>query len=164
VSTVMIIRTLFRMRKIIIILVLLIGWIYQLPKVRKEISLNQHPKILCRMILLSKKEGSNIIIDLSKSGAAYGKQYNSLTKEEINQLTTYTRKSFFRRCKFVDSGILHCHLDKFFEHIMVNDEKQKLEKTFHVLQCVKDTLSSRRGYSISQIGTKLRGKSIFKFL
>jgi hypothetical protein len=71
---------------------------------------------------------SNIVINTPTNEASFGKKYKSLTKDEVNQLTTYTRKSFFRRCKFVNSGIIHGHMDKFFDHIMVHDKGKKLRK------------------------------------
>jgi hypothetical protein len=106
----------------------------------------------------SSSRNENVVIDISAQHKHYGKKYSSLTKEEINQLTTYTRKTFFRRCKFVNPGILHSHIDKFYTHMMVNDPEEKVSKTYHVMQCVKDTLSSRRGYSTTLICNKMRGK------
>jgi hypothetical protein len=106
----------------------------------------------------SSTSNENVVIDISAQEKHYGKKYSALTKEEINQLTTYTRKTFFRRCKFVNPGILHSHMDKFFTHMMVNDHNEKVTKTYHVMQCVKDTLSSRRGYSTTLICNKMRGK------
>lgn len=85
------------------------------------------------------------------------RKYGSLTKEEVNQLTTYTRKTFFRRCKFVNPVIIHGHMNKFFDQILVREKNLQISKTFHVMQCVKETLSSRRGYCTSQICSKLRG-------
>lgn len=88
------------------------------------------------------------------------RKYESLTRDEVNQLTTYTRKSFFRRCKFVNSVLVQGHMNNFFEQIRVKDRNLQIAKTFHVIQCVKETLSSRRGYCTSQICNKMRGMSV----
>jgi hypothetical protein len=94
---------------------------------------------------------------LNVEGSNKCRKYCTLTRDEVNQLTTYTRKSFCRRCKFVSSGILNSHKPIFFRQILLHDVKLQNEKTFHIFQCVKDTLSSRRGYSTTQICHKLRG-------
>ena len=87
----------------------------------------------------------------------YSKKYPTLTKSEIIHLTTYTRKIFFRRCKFVNTGLIHGHMNTFFKNMMVFDKIARVEKTFHVVRYIKDTLSSRRGYATHQICKKLRG-------
>jgi len=102
----------------------------------------------------------NIVIEVNASICNNGKKYQSLTKEEINQLMTYARKTFFRRCKFVNNGILHSHLNTFFKHMMISDPNMKTNKTCEVIKCVKDTLSSRRGYSTTLICNKMRGTLI----
>jgi hypothetical protein len=116
--------------------------------------------------LKSNRQNNNdpkIMIEINTNEGHYGKRYPSLTKCEINHLTTYTRKTFFRRCKFVSAGVLHGHMNKFFDHMMIFDPAMRIEKTFHVVKCVKDTLSSRRGYATTQICNKLRG-TFFRYL
>lgn len=103
------------------------------------------------------KNVSGIIIHTSSQEQNYGGRYPTLSKCEVNQLTTYTRISFFRRCKFVNAAVIHGHMKKCFEHMMVFNTNDRFKKTFHVVKCVKDTLSSRRGYATTQICHKLRG-------
>jgi hypothetical protein len=120
--------------------------------------------IVCNNDLETEMHGNNLtketVINVLVPDKNCGNKYVALTKEEINHLTTYTRKTFFRRCKFVNHGILHLHMKTFFDHMMVRDDSAKIKKTFAVVQCVKDTLSSRRGYSTTLICNKMRGTSI----
>jgi hypothetical protein len=112
------------------------------------------------LVPLQRKSGndSETSIDAAAMENNNGKRYPSLSKCEVNQLTTYTRKTFFRRCKFVNAGVMHAHINIFFDHMMVFDTNERIAKAFHVVKCVKDTLSSRRGYATTQICNKIRGK------
>lgn len=111
--------------------------------------------------LIHSEEASEIVIENNIQDHYCCKKYPTLTKCEINQLTSYTRKTFFRRCKFVNAGVLHSHMPKFFQQMMVSDPNSRLTKTVHVIKCVKDTLSSRRGYATTQICNRLRGKLFY---
>ena len=85
-------------------------------------------------------------------------KYSTLMSAEVHALSHYIRRTLFRKIKFVNEPIMMDLLPEVFKKLDISDPDEQKKKTRDLMKCIKDTLSSRRGYTTQIVVNKLRGK------
>jgi len=85
-------------------------------------------------------------------------KYGDLSVAELANLSGHVRHNLFRKCKFVDDGMVGEFVDEFTSiHCSAYDAKELKSKRKNMSKLIKDTFNARRGYATQQIVEKMRG-------